>query len=202
MGLREHSKFLQMRLEQTESESAHSQSSFERMLDEEQQKVAEERGQIEQITRSCTKLKSQSLDLDEKLALMDSKLQGKASENETLINEASRKDREAHEAEVAVSTLLVKERDLSQTTADLDEDRVELKLQFAETEGIEQELHRSLVALQNENKLMRQQVAEKQKAERVLLLEIEAKRYHLEDHHGDSEADKHAAEAFEKMLHE
>ena len=58
-----------------------------------------------------------------------------------------------------------------------------------------------LVEILNENKVMKHQIAEKNKAERILLVELEAERHHVNDLTGHAVAEKHAEEALEKVLH-
>jgi hypothetical protein len=200
-AMRQKANSLQIRLEQTETESAHCQTSFERMLDEEQQIVAGLRVNIEKLTREIMSMRQSDLNKDEEVMAMESKLSERQSENETLISEAYRKDRQAHNDTISVQRLTVKERDMLQTVQDLGETVVELKLQQRETEHAEQDYHRQLVELENENKLMKHQIQEKMKAERILLLELEAQRHHVNDSSGHATADKHAEEALEKLLH-
>merc|ERR1719450_1429324 len=122
-------------------------------------------------------MRQSDLNKDEEVMAMESKLSERQSENETLIS---------------VERLTVKERDMLQTVQDLGETVVELKLQQRETEHAEQDYHRQLVELENENKLMKHQIQEKMKAERILLLELEAQRHHVNDSSGHATADKHA----------
>jgi len=192
---------LQLRLEQTEAEAAHCQTSFARMLDEEQKDVGALRGDNEQLSRAIMSLRQEDLSKDEVVLGLESKLSEYRSENETLTSEAYRKDRQANTDTISVQRLTVKERDMMQTANDLQEDIVELKLRARGTEHSEQEFHRTLVELENENKLMKHQIAEKMKAERTLLLQLEAQRYHVNDTSGHPGADKRAEEALELLLH-
>jgi len=200
-AMRQKANSLQLRLEQTEAESAHCQTSFERMLDDEQNDVATLRTSTEQMAREIMSLRQNDLSKDEVVLGLESKLNERQSENETLISEAYRKDRQANTDTISVQRLTVKERDMLQTVNDLQESVVELKLQARETEHSEHDLHRTLVELSNENKLMKHQIAEKMKAERALLLQLEAQRHHVNDTSGHPDADKHAEEALEKLLH-
>jgi len=200
-AMRQKANSLQLRLEQTEAESAHCQTSFERMLDGEQNDVAALRADTEQLSREIMSLRQSDLSKDEIVLGLESKLGERQSENETLMSEAYRKDRQANTDTISVQRLTVKERDMLQTVNDLQESVVELKLQSRRSEHSEHDLHRTLVELSNENKLMKHQIAEKMKAERALLLQLEAQRHHVNDTSGHPDADKHAEEALEKLLH-
>jgi len=200
-AMRQHAASLQMRLEQTESESAHCRTSYERMLDDEQNKVASLRAESEKLSREIMHLRQRDLKFDEGVLDLNSKLSERKSENETLVAETYRKDRKAHNDEVASQRLAIRERDQLLTINDLAESEAELKLQEREAEHTEQDLHRMLVEILSENKVMKHQIAEKMKAERVLLVELEAERHHVNDLTGHANAEKHAEEALEGILH-
>ena len=201
-AMRSHAQALQMRLEQTEAESAHCQNSYENMLDEEQSTISKLRNESEKLSRQIMHLRQAELEKDEDVLNLNSKLNEKSSENETLIAESYRKDRQAHNSQMDVQRLTIKEREMIETIDDLSETVSELKLQERETEHSEADIHRLLVEILNENKVMRHQISDKMKAERVLLLELEAARLHVNDSTGHADAEQHAERtALEHLLH-
>jgi len=200
-AMRSHAQALQMRLEQTEAESAHCQNSYENMLDEEQSTISKLRNHSEKLSRQIMHLRQAELEKDEDVLNLNSKLNEKSSENETLIAETYRKDRQAHNSQIDVQRLTIKEREMIETIDDLSETVSELRLQERETEHSEADIHRMLVEILNENKVMRHQIGDKMKAERVLLLELEAARLHVNDSTGHADAEQHAERALEDLLH-
>ena len=199
--MRSQAQALQMRLEQTEAESAHCQNSYENMLDEEQSTISKLRNESEKLSRQIMHLRQAELQKDEDVLNLNSKLNEKSSENEALIAESYRKDRQAHNSQMDVQRLTIKEREMIETIDDLSETVSELKLQERETEHSEADIHRLLVEILNENKVMRHQISDKMKAERVLLLELEAARLHVNDSNGHADAEQHAERALEDLLH-
>merc|ERR1740117_2468799 len=73
-AMRQKANSLQLRLEQTEAESAHCQTSFERMLDDEQNDVATLRTSTEQMAREIMSLRQNDLSKDEVVLGLESKL--------------------------------------------------------------------------------------------------------------------------------
>lgn len=201
-SMKAHGLSLQMRLEQTESESSHCQRSYENMLDEEQGGIASVRNEVEKLTRELVHLRQIHLKKEELVADLNVKINEMKSENETMLAEAYRKDRQAHNSEIGVQRLTIREREMLETIDDLQETSVELRLQSRNGEHNEQDLRRLLNELNSENKVMRHQIAEKMKTERVLLLELEASRHHINDATGHALAEKRAEIAVEELLHE
>lgn len=199
-------KQLQVRLEQTEAEAAQAQTSFEQMLDREQTTAADLRSMIEAKTRDIMTLRSQILNKDEKLQGLTSVLHEKTAQSEALNTETFSRTRQAHQAQMEVETLTIRERDQLDTINEYEEQIVELKLQMRERSHVEKDLQKQLTTIENENLQFRKQVDEKTKAERVLLAELDAKRLHLDEPHANTPgavaAHAKAEEEFESLLHD
>eukprot|EP00939_MAST-03C_sp_MAST-3C-sp1_P003298 g3298.t1 len=144
-AMRQHAASLQMRLEQTEAESAHCMSSFERMLDSEQNDVAKLRNASETLTRKLMHLRQADLKEDESVFDLNTKIGEKKTENDSLLSETYRKDRQAHNDELDSNRLSIRERDQIMALDDLAETASELRLKERESSHNEQDLHRMLV---------------------------------------------------------
>merc|ERR550514_1219168 len=193
-------KQLGVRLEQTEAEAAQAQTSFEAMLDQEQTQATDLRAMLEAKTRDIMTVRAQILNKDERIQQLSSSLAEKNAQREALNHETYLRARQAHQAQLQVETLTVRERDLLDSINDFEEQIVELKLQMREGDHVQADLKKQVQNLRNENLIMRKQIEEKMKAERILLTELEAKRLHLDKAHADSAGETQAHAAAEREM--
>jgi chromosome segregation ATPase len=200
-------KQLQVRLEQTEAEAAQAQTAFEAMLDKEQSLAADMRSVMEAKARDVMTLRATLLGRQEKIMTMKSVLTEKLAQTDSLNRDAFALSQQAHEAQMKVEAISIRERDHFDRITDFEEEVVELKLQMRERSHVESDLKKNLVSITNENEQMRRQIQEKTKAERILLAELDAKRLHVgTDAHlktaGAAKASAQAEREFETLLHE
>ena len=199
-------RHLQDRLEQTEAEAAQAQQTFEKMIDEEQLTSTQLRAELEKATRHETTMRSQLMNKQEKLQMIQAKLSEKQSETEVLQHEVYAKGREAHSSELELEKLTSRERDMMDSIKDMEETVVELKMQQREREKVEHDLKRNVKATLTDNNMMRRQVQEKEKTEQILLTELEAKRLGVTSTSGKSSADvaahRRAEESLMSLMHD
>ena len=69
-----------------------------------------------------------------------------------------------------------------------------------EGDHVQADLKKQVQNLKNENQIMRKQIDEKMKAERILLTELEAKRLHVDKAHADSAGETRAHAAAEREM--
>jgi len=198
---REHVRALELRQQQSATEEAQVRKTFEKMLDDERRKVAALRNGLETQSRDNVTLRQSDLSVEEALQSLEGKLGKTLSDNEGLLSAAYRKGRQMNSDAIAVSRLTQKDRELLEQNLDLQEELEMLRFDSRENENVERDLNRELRELQNENKAYKMRVLEKMKAERRLLLQVEATRAGVHNSTGHGLAEQHAEEAMEELLH-
>merc|ERR1711924_366437 len=102
------------------------------MLDQEQTQATDLRAMLEAKTRDIMTVRAQNLNKDERIQQLAASLSERSAQREALNHETYLRARQAHQAQLQVETLTVRERDLLDSINDFEEQIVELKLQMRE----------------------------------------------------------------------
>jgi len=174
-------KDLQSRLEATERAAAESQSRYEKMLQEEQRLSATLRGELENKRRQHALLSSSIERKGEKIQSLEMTLTESSNRGEILKSDASTKRKEAEMMADQLEKKASRERDMVDQIQNREEEIAAMRLAKRERSKREGDLKKHLKQAQFENKLLKNQVQEKMKAERYLLAELEAQRLHVQE---------------------
>jgi len=174
-------KDLQSRLESTERAASESQSRYEKMLQDEQQLSAKMRGELENKKRQHALL-NQSIDRKgDKIQSLEMTLTESSNRGEILKSDASTKRKEAEMMADQLEKKVSRERDMVAQIQNREEEIGAMRLSKRERAKREGDLKKNFKQAQFENKLLKNQVQEKMKAERYLLAELEAQRLHVQE---------------------
>merc|ERR1712166_71036 len=123
----------------------------------------------------------------DKIQSLEMTLTESSNRGEILRSDASTKRKEAEMMADQLEKKASRERDMVEQIQNREEEIATMRLSKRERAKRESDLKKSLKQAQFENKLLKNQVQEKMKAERYLLAELEAQRLHVhENKHPES----------------
>jgi len=174
-------KELQTRLRATEGSADDSQARYEKMLQEEQRLSATLRGELENRRRQHAVVTNSIERKSDKIQSLAMTLTESSNRGEILKSDADTKRKEAEMMAEQLEKKASRERDMVEAIQVREEQIGVMVLAGRERAKRESELQKNLKQARFENRLLKNQVQEKMKAERYLLAELEAQRLHVQE---------------------